>query len=225
MRPASEPGGPVIRETTKRLLPVALLLLLVPAEARSQVHWESPFHMGPGLTDGLGVHLLDSDLGESVGLLVTWRRGSVPGGVGLRMGLAEGFGDELTGFGGVDVSGLLLGATDDFPLDLVWAGGAGAAIGDYALVSFPLGLFVGRSFTDAGIRFSPYGGLRLNLDAHLGSDGGGPGPGRDDEGLDLALSLDLGGDIVFGDDVAIRFGAAVGDHEALSIGVVLPTVR
>lgn len=215
----------MIRETTKRLLPIALLLLLfAPSEAHSQVHWESPFHMGPGLTDGLGIHLLDSDPGGGVGLLVTWRRSSIPGGVGLRMGLAEGFGDELTGFGGVDVSGLLLGATDEFPLDLGWAGGAGAAIGDYALVSFPLGLFVGRSFMDAGIRFTPYGGLRVNLDAHLGRDGGGPGPG-DDDGLDLALSLDLGGDIVFGDDVAIRFGAAVGDHEALSIGVILPTVR
>lgn len=215
----------MIRETTRRLLPIAALLLLVaPSEASAQIHWDSPFHMGPGLTDGLGIHLLDSDPGGGVGLLVTWRRGSIPGGVGLRMGLAEGFRDELTGFGGVDVSGLLLGATDDFPLDLGWAGGAGAAIGDYALVSFPLGLFVGRSFTDAGIRFSPYGGLRLDLDAHLGRDGGGPGPGDDDE-LELALSLDLGGDIVFGDDVAIRFGAAVGDHEALSIGVVLPTVR
>lgn len=215
------PGGAL-----RRALPgvmVLALLLLVPADARAQIAWDSPFHMGPGLVDGLGVHLVDPELGEGVGLLVTWRRGSIPGGVGVRMGLAEGVGDELSGFGGVDFSGLLVGADDDFPLDLVWAGGAGAAIGEYALISFPLGLFLGRSFSESGVRFTPYGGLRLDLDAHVGREDGGPGAG--DDQLDLELALDLGGDIVFGGDLAIRFGATVGDHEALSIGVVLPTVR
>lgn len=203
----------------------AAALLTVPAEVQAQVYWDSPFHMGPDLTDGLGLHLVDPDRpgpGSGVGAMVTWRRGSIPGGIGLRFGLAEGFRDDLTGFGGVDVSGLLLARTEEFPLDLIWATGAGAGIGDYALISFPLGLYVGRSFVGDGVRFSPYAGPRLNLDGHLGREAP---QGADDDELDLIFALDLGGDIVFGDGLAVRFGASVGDRNALSIGAVFPGVR
>lgn len=212
---------------------VASTILLVPAGAAGQVHWDAPFHMGSGLTDGLGIHLVDPERpppGGGIGAMITWRRSSIPGGVGLRIGLAEGHRDELSGFGGVDVSGMLLARSDEFPLDLTWAAGAGAGIGDYALISFPAGLYVGRSFVADGIRFAPYMGPRLDLDAHLGRERTRTGPGgdqvlEDDDELDLAFSVDLGGDIVFSDDLAIRFGASVGDHDALSIGVVFPGVR
>lgn len=209
---------------------VVAALLLAPAGAAGQVHWESPFHMGPDLTDGLGIHLVDPTPGSGIGAMVTWRRGSMPGGVGLRIGLAEGYRDELSGFGGVDISGLLMARTEEFPLDLMWATGAGGAVGDYALISFPLGLYVGRSIVGEGVRFVPYAGPRLTLDGHLGRERTRTGPGGgevvvDDDELELAFSVDLGGDIVFSDDLAVRFGASVGDHDALSIGVVFPGVR
>lgn len=209
---------------------VVAALLLAPAGAAGQVYWDAPFHMGPDLTDGLGIHLADLEPGAGIGAMVTWRRGSMPGGVGLRIGLAEGYRDELSGFGGVDVSGLLMPRTDEFPLDLMWATGAGAGIGDYALLSFPLGLYVGRGFTGDGVRLIPYAGPRLSLDGHLGRERTRTGPAGgevvvEDDELELVFSVDLGGDIVFSDDLAIRFGASIGDHEALSIGAVFPGVR
>ncbi len=203
---------------------VAGVLFLLPAGIGAQVTWDAPFHMGPALTDGLGLHVVDFEMGadDGVGGMVSWRRASIPGGVGLRMGLAEGIDGDLAGFGGVDVSGLMVSATDEFPLDVIWAAGAGAGIGDYALISFPMGLFIGRSFEGEGVRFVPYFGPKLALDAHLGRDA--PAPADEDE-LELSFSMELGTDLVFGDDLAIRFGASLVEREALSIGAVFPTMR
>lgn len=207
----------------RAIILAAGLLAAVPASAESQVHWDAPFHVGPGLTDGVAVHLVDPDPGSGIGAMVSWTSGSVPGGLGVRLGLAEGFGGDLAGFGGVDVSGTLISSSEEVPLDLIWAAGAGAGVGSHVLVSLPLGVYAGRSFVGDGIRFLPYAGPRISLDGSLGRDGNG-GVGGDDE-LDLALSVDLGADIVLSDDLGVRFGASVGDKEALSIGLVLPGLR
>lgn len=209
------------------LAAVTLLVLpaLVPASASAQVPWDTPFHMGPGLSSGLGIHLVDFDTGgvdDGLGAMVTWRQGAVPSGLGFRVGLAEGFADDLAVFGGVDFGGYLIQENADFPMDLIWAAGAGAGVGDHVFLSFPASLVIGRGFDADGVRFVPYFGPRLDLDASLGR----PDPPGDD--LDLAFTVDLGADIVISDRATIRFGAAVGgdeSHEALSIGLVLPGVR
>lgn len=198
-------------------------ILALPAAGAAQVPWDTPFHMGPGLSGGLGVHLVDFETGpgsDGIGAAVTWRRSGVPGGLGFRAGLAEGFDGELAVFGGVDVSGYLVRESADVPLDLSWAVGAGAGVGDYAVLSFPGSIIVGKTLDAEGVRFVPYIGPRLDLDAFLGRDGG--------DDLELNFTVDLGTDIVVSDGMTIRFGAAVGgddSHEALSIGIVLPGVR
>lgn len=204
-----------------RMIRLVAGLLLLPAGASSQVHWDSPFHMGSGLVDGLAIHLMEAEPGDGVGAMVSWRRSPVPGGLGFRVGVAEGFRDDFAVFGGVDFSGMLMARDEEFPLDLIWAAGAGGSVGDYGLIAFPAGLFVGRSFAGDEVRFVPYAGPRLDLDAHLGRD---TGPGGNDDDLDLAVSLDLGLDLVFNERLAVRFGASVGDHEAVSVGVVFPQV-
>lgn len=207
----------------QRLFAIATAFALIcPVGAAAQVAWQAPLLAGPGATSGLGFHLTDTDPGNGIGALLTWRGGTVPGGVGVRVGLAEGFQGELTGYGGVDVTGRLVGPTDDFPLVMTWATGAGAAVGDYAMIGFPLGLFVGRTFSEDDVRFSPYAGAVLTLEGHLGREGP---QGEDQDELDLEVALDLGTDIAFTEEFAIRFGGTVGDRNALSIGIVLPGVR
>lgn len=208
--------------THRSIMLATAALLLVPAGITGQVVWEAPFRMGPGQVGGLGIHLVDAEPGDGFGAMVTWRRSSVPGGLGWRVGLAEGFRRQVAGFGGVDFSGMLVDRSEEFPLDLSWAAGVGAAIDEYALISLPLGLYAGWSLVGDGVRFVPHLGPRLSVDAHFGRK---TEEGLNDEQTELSFSLDLGGDIVLGDDLAIRFGASLFDHEALSIGVVFPGVN
>lgn len=198
-------------------------LLALPAAAAAQVPWDTPFHMAPRQSGGLGIHLVDFETGaagDGIGAAVTWRRAPVPGGLGLRAGLAEGFDGDLAVFGGVDFSGYLIRESADVPLDLSWALGAGAGVGDYAILSFPASIVVGKTLDAEGVRFVPYIGPRLDLDAFLDRNAG--------DDLELNFTVDLGTDIVVSDQMTIRFGAAVGGdefREALSIGIVLPGVR
>lgn len=203
-------------------------LLAVPVAATAQVAWDSPLFLGSGLTDGLGIHLVDyeSPGDDGLGAMVTWRGNPVPGGIGVRVGLAEGFDGEVAGFGGVDFSGFLVQQSTEFPMDLTWGLGAGLGVGDFALLSFPATLVLGRGFEADGVRFVPYVGPRLVLDAYVGDDPPPP-PADERDDLELEFVVDLGTDIVVSENLAIRFGASVGDnvHEALSIGIVLPGVR
>lgn len=206
----------------------AAALLALPLSGAAQVAWDSPMHLGPGLTDGLGIHLVNFEFpgDDGLGAMVTWRGNPVPGGLGLRVGLAEGFDGDLAGFGGFDFSGYLVQRSQEFPMDLSWGLGAGVGIGDYALLSFPATIVLGRAFDADQIQLVPFVGPRLSLDAFVGRDDPPPpAPERDD--LDLEFMVDLGTDIVVSPNLAIRFAASVGGdrHEALSIGVVLPGVR
>jgi len=206
----------------------AAALLALPLSGAAQVGWDSPLHLGPGLTDGLGIHLVNFDYpgDDGLGAMLTWRGNPVPGGLGVRVGLAEGFDGEVAGFGGVDFSGYLVQRSEEFPMDLTWGLGAGAGIGDFALLSFPATLVLGRAFDADGVQFVPFIGPRLSLDAYLGRDAPPP-PAPEPDDVELEFVLDLGTDIVVSPNLAIRFAASVGDrpHEAISIGVVLPGVR
>ncbi|HEX2166117.1 MAG TPA: hypothetical protein VHG09_02655, partial [Longimicrobiales bacterium] len=135
-----------------------------------------------------------------------------------RVGLAEGSGDEdLSVFGGVDFMGPINTASSDFPIDIDWVAGAGAGIGDGVRLSAPLGLTLGTSFQGEDARFIPYVTPRVVLDALFGGD--------NDDDLDLGIAVDLGLDLrlMRGGPLAgksIRFGASIGDREALAVGIV-----
>jgi hypothetical protein len=190
--------------------------LAVPGLASGQAAWDAPLLLPPRPQPGLGLFLADM-AGGGLGILGTWR--STTWDYGLRFGLAEGSGDEdLTVFGGADFMGLINTATSDFPLDIDWVVGAGAGIGDGVLISVPAGITLGVSFQGEDARFIPYVTPRVILDAAFGNDQ------RDSE-LDLGVAVDIGLDLrlMRGGPLAgrsIRFGASVGDHNALAVGIV-----
>lgn len=190
--------------------------LAMPGLASAQAAWDAPLLLPPRPQPGLGLFLADM-AGGGLGILGTWR--STTWDYGLRFGIAEGSGDEdLTVFGGADFMGLINTATSDFPLDIDWVVGVGAGIGDGVLISVPAGLTLGVSFQGEDARFIPYATPRVILDAAFGNDQ------RDSE-LDLGIAVDLGLDLrlMRGGPLAgksIRFGASIGDHDALAVGIV-----
>lgn len=197
---------------------VLLALPLIASPGRAQVGWESPFMVPPAAPRGTGIYLTETSPGGGLGVLGTYRAADAPAGLGFRLGLAEDFSDDLAILGGVDFSGYLVRESADFPMDLVWNGGLGASVGDYALLSFPLGMTFGKIFTADGMRFNPYLGPRLILDARMGD----AAPG---DALDLGLVVDLGVDISFDPRWALRVGATAGDRDALAVGAVFPRGR
>jgi hypothetical protein len=165
---------------------------------------------------------MEPAIGEGIAVLGTYRTSPVPVGLGFRLGIGEGWRDELSVFGGVDVAGALVRANNDTPLDVIWFAGAGLGIGEDVLFSFPLGLSIGAVLdSDGGARFAPYLAPRLVLDAFMcDDDGRGDFCPGDDDDLELDLAADLGLDLSFDPSWMIRFAATLGDREALAIGVV-----
>ena len=190
--------------------------LAVPGAAHAQAAWDAPLLLPPRPQPGLGIFLGDMS-GGGLGVLGTWRSSTWD--YGLRLGLAEGTGDEdLTVFGGADFMGPINTATSDFPVDIDWVAGVGAGIGDGVLISVPAGLTLGFSFQAEEARFIPYLTPRVLLDAAFGQ-------ANRDSDLDLGLAVDLGLDLrlMRGGPLAgksIRFGASIGDRDALALGIV-----
>jgi hypothetical protein len=197
-----------MRKVTTALV-AGFLFMLAAAPAKSQVAWDSPLMVAPNTPAGWGLYLVDPHPGGGIGVMTSWRSATAPGGLGFRLGLAEGRRDRLAVYGGLDVSGMLLRRSPDFPMDMAWVTGAGLAVGDDVLLSFPLGIALGRDFDADNVWFNPYVSPRLVLDAFFG----------DDSDLDLRLVMDLGLDLAFDPGWAIRFGGSVGDRSALAIGM------
>lgn len=203
----------------KRFTLLAMLsaAMLLPSAASGQTAWDSPLLLPPRPQPGVGIFLADME-GGGLGVLGMWR--STTWNYGLRFGISEGWNDEdLAVFGGVDYTGLINTASSDFPLDIDWVLGAGAGISDGVRFSVPAGLTVGFSFQSEAARFIPYVTPRVILDATFGNDE------RDSE-LDLGVAVDLGLDLRLmrsGGPLAgrsIRFGASIGDRDALAVGIV-----
>ena len=200
---------------TKTIIAALAALLLTAPGARGQVAWETPHMMPPGAPRGLGIYLMEVTPGGGLGAMVSYRRADAPAGLGFRGGLADGPFDDVSVFGGIDVSGFLVRESSDVPLDVLWSAGLGLGVGEYALLSFPFGVTVGKIFRVEEMTLNPYVGPRLVLDARFGD--GAPG-----DDLDLGLAADVGVDLSFDPRWAIRVGASIGDREALAVGVVLP---
>ena len=192
-----------------KFVPGLFLAVLWAAPARAQVGWDSPLMLSPSTPPGWGIYLIDPAPGRGIGVVTGWR-GEGP--LGYRIGLAEDPREDLSVFGGIDVSGVILRASGDLPIDIDWVAGAGFGAGDDFLLSFPLGVAIGREMVGEGIWFNPYTSPRVILDAYLGD-------GADEENLSLGFAVDLGFDVSFESGWAVRFAGTVGDREALGIGV------
>jgi hypothetical protein len=200
------------RATTRKRAIMGLLagiFFLPPLSAEGQVAWDGPLLSSPSAPSGWGVYLTDPSHGSGIGVLGTWNGG---GPLGFRLGLAEGRRDDLAVYGGVDLAGALVRASSDFPLDMDWVTGAGLGVGDAMLLSFPLGLSLGRAVSADGVWFNPYVTPRVVLDAWMGTS-------RPRDELDMRIAVDLGIDLAFDPGWAIRFGATLGKRNVRALAV------
>ena len=219
-------GGGTVREEWKRMrrtlagLTLSITLGVLPASvlpAAAQVAWDGPSLMAPGAPSGWGFHLLDAHPGGGLGVLFTWRESPAPVGIGFRFGLAEGGHDDLSLFGGLDVSGEVYSSTEE-PVDVIWYTGGGVGVDRDVRLSVPAGMSVGWLLLLDDLALRPYAGLKVTLDAFLGDK-----IERGDD-LHLGLSLELGADLAFITNWIIRVAVSIGDRDTLSIGVHLPGV-
>ncbi len=198
---------------------LAVLALLLPSGVGAQVVWDVPSMLHPGAPAGLSVLLTEAHPGDGLGALAMWRRSAAPVGIGFRAGVTEqddGRGSDdgdVAALFGVDVSGSLAELEGAGEPQVMWWTGAGLGVGDDLLVSFPAGLVIGWQAREESVSFRPYVGAHLALDVRTG----------DGDDLDLDGTVDLGLDLDFDDRLTVRFGASVGDRDALAIGVHFPT--
>lgn len=196
---------------------IVLIATLVPAAAAAQTAWDSPLLLPPRPEDGFGIFLMDMHRG-GIGVMGTWR--SPNWNYGLRAGISEGCcNEDIAVFGGIDYSGPVNRANQDFPLDIDWVFGAGLGISNGVRVSLPLGLTTGHTFRGEGATFTPFLTPRVVLDGWFGGD-------RRDEDVALDFAVDLGLDLrILGgggpfSNTTIRFAASIADRSAVGIGVV-----
>lgn len=194
-----------------RLAAVLLgFVLLTAAPASAQV-WDSPMLAPPAPEMGYGFYLFEP-AGADLGLLGTWRSPATRN-VRVRFGLADGHGDNVAVVFGGDYSSLLRGPTPDFPLQVGWVIGAGLAFADDLAFSAPFGATFGVPLDLEDLRLIPYVTPRVVFDAFFDDN-----EASDDTNLDFAF--DLGLDARIGPTWGMRFGATIGDREAIAIGVV-----
>lgn len=194
----------------KNMMAIVVVLLMVPGAAMAQVAWDSPMLVPPRQPAGPGLFIIDPDGGQT-GVAGTWR--SPAGQLGLRLGLTETPANRLTVFGGVNTDALLSSASPTFPLDVSVVAGVGAGVGDWTLVSIPVGVSLGRTIYGQDVSFTPYLTPRFIVDGRFGNT---PYSDR----LHMAMAVDLGLDLRFEPGWAIRFGGTFGDRDAVALGLV-----
>lgn len=189
-----------------RVILITAAALAVGADARGQALWDTPSFLPPRPGDDIGVYLTDGD-NTDFGIQGIWRQqGNLN--LGLRLGFVDAF-DDLIIVGG-ETWNTLATAGPEFPMDVAWTLGVGAAFGEGVNFSVPLGLTVGHTFVTAPFTFQLYGHPRLALVV----------VSRDNyDDTDLEGLLDIGADFHLGPDWKLRLGFTVGGYDALGIGM------
>ncbi len=202
-------------------------LLVVPAALVAQIAPDTPRLISPHGSGGLAVFYLDPGTlpGDDEALLGTWAMPGLPKGVRLRGGVGRGPGAVDAVFGGIDVQAPLLRGKAAMPFDLDWQTGVGMSVGDYTLVTLPLGLSGGFSFTSGSVWIAPYLTAGLAADFRLGDD-------APEKSFEVSPSLDIGLDLAFDRNrkIVFRSAASLGDRQAVAFGLALglgrpPTVQ
>jgi hypothetical protein len=197
---------------------LAAMLTLLPVPSAAQTAWESPRLLSPQPIGGTGFFYVRYAAlpGDGHGGFLTWRPSALQRGVSIRAGAAEGAGGVVAGFGGIDVNVPLAARTESRPIDLSWNAGAGVAVGEYLIVSVPVGLAAGRAWESGPVWLSPYVAMRAAMDLRLGEEA------PEDE-FEVGPGLDVGLDAAFdaARHVILRFSASLGDRSAVAAGIVL----
>ncbi len=189
---------------------------IVPAALGAQIAPDSPRLISPHASGGLGIHYLRPEVlpGDDEAILGTWAMPGLPKGVRLRGGVGRGTGGVDAIFGGIDVQAPLLRGKAEMPFDLDWQTGAGLSIGDWTLVTVPIGLSGGFAFTSGSVWIAPYLTAGLAADLRLGDD-------APDKEFEVSPSLDVGLDLAFDRErrIVFRGAASLGDRQAVSLGL------
>ncbi len=185
------------------------LVLLAPATAAAQgiPAWDSPTFLPPRPGDDIGLYLIDPSGGDWA-LAGIWRQSGNLN-LGVRLGVADGHRETPILFG-AEFYGPLTRSGRAFPLDIAWLLGAGATVNGGTFLRIPAGVSVGRVFDSGGLVFLPYAVPRIGLDI-FAEDG--------DTDSDLSFTVDLGVDLEIDRSLLLRFGIALGDFDAIGVGL------
>lgn len=209
-----------------RVLSAALALLGAAgaAPASAQITWETPRLLGSDPPRGLGLYYAEFGAlpGDDRAVVVTWT-GGLPDGLRLRGGVGEGAGsddeadlDVNAVFGGIDVWHTLTRGPESAPLEVVWTTGFGVGVGDWTLVSVPVGLTTGTTWSSGSVWLNPYLHAGVVMDLRVGEE-------APDEEFEVGVATDLGVNVAFdpGRRVVISASAGLGDRQAVAVGLVL----
>ena len=193
-----------------RTLVVATLVAASAVPASAQTLWDAPPLVSHVVPAGVSLFVINP-AGGDLGGLVTFRHDAGPVGLGYRFAISDqdGSSGDLAVAGGVDISGFLSRAVEGSEIDVMWWSGAGIGIGNETVVSLPVGALIGWSGQGGDVILSPYGGGHVTLDIST----------SDMDNVHFGGSFDLGLDIVLSSGWLIRFGASLGDRDALALGV------
>ena len=207
--------------STLRALALACLAA-APAAASGQIAPDTPRMLGPSTPAGLGIHWLRAGTlpGDADAVLVTWNAPGLAPAFRLRGGAGKGVGGETAGFGGIDVRAPIRGGSADRGVDLAWTTGAGVGVGEYVLVSVPLGVAAGAEWSSGSVWLAPYVSLGVALDLRLGDE-------APDEEFDASIAADLGLDLALDADrrFVVRAATSLGDRQAVAVGLLVRTGR
>lgn len=198
----------------RRTLVTAALIAGFSAPLSAQIAWDSPALISPVAPAGLSLFVMNP-AGGDLGGLATFRHEAGPVGLGYRFGIADEDqpSSDIAVSAGVDISGFLSRGVEGSEIDVVWWSGAGIGVGTETVFTIPAGIVLGWSGSGGDVILSPYGGAHVNLDISS----------NDADNVDFNGAVDLGLDLVLPSGWMVRFGATIGDREALALGVKLPT--
>lgn len=214
-----------VRTTLVRALVAGAALSFAAAAPAGAQAFSYPAFQAPRVTPReFNFGLADADGATS--LLFQWREGS---GTRNQLGLDVGFADvdgasNNVFFVGGNFGHQLATSSATMPFDLMLTVGAGLAHVDYGnggvtAVRVPVGVSAGHVFPlEGGMTITPFVHPRLVI-AHC-SDCAGP----DGDDTNIGLEFDLGGELKFNPQFAVRLGASFGGEDILngdSFGVSL----
>ena len=211
-----------VRAAARAAALAAAMASVLAAPVAAQVAPDSPRLVSPFGSGGLGIHFVRAEtLPQDDGVLVaTAALPFLPDGMRLRGGAGRGAGGNTAILAGVDVQRPLVRGGRASPFDLDWQSGAGVSIGDYTLITVPLGINAGLSMQSGVVWLAPYLTAGLAADLRLGD----LAPEKE---FEVSPALDVGLDLSFDLErrIVLRTAAALGDRQALSVGVGLALGR
>ncbi len=197
-------------------VPGLILLLAGPGSLAAQLAPDTPRLMSPNGPGGLAVLWVQPDAlpGDEKAILATW---TPPGSPGLRFrgGFGIGADDDEAFLAGIDLQTAIT-RRGTFPFDLDWQAGAGVGFGSHLLLTVPVGVTAGRSWSSGDVWIAPYVSVGLAADLHFGDDFEG------DE-FEVDPALDVGFDLALDDarHAVIRAAASLGDRQTLAVGLAI----